>query len=71
MAPGAALVLGQAAPAAPARGPIAPPPRIDIDSLFSFSEQEIARLQHSISTSNDGVYRDTCTTICEFTGFDG
>ena len=64
MALGAAPVPGQAAPVAPAGGPAAPPPRIDIDALFVFSEQEIARLQHSISTSDDSLYRDTCTMIC-------
>ena len=64
MAPGAAPILGQATPTAPTGGPTTPPPRIDIDALFAFSEQEIARLQHSILTSDDGLYRDICTTIC-------
>ena len=63
-APGAAPVPGQAAPAAPAGGPAAPPPRIDIDVVFAFSDQEVARLQHSILTSEDGLYRDICVMIC-------
>ena len=64
MSLGEAPIPGQAAPVAPARGPTVQPPHIDIDALFAFSEQEIARLQHSISTSNDSLYRDTCSTIC-------
>lgn len=63
-APDAAPVPGQAAPAAPAGGPAAPPPRIDIDAVFAFSDQEVSRLQHSILTSEDGLYRDICVTIC-------
>ena len=64
MAPGAVPVPGQAAPIAPAGGPIAPPPCIDIDALSAFSKQEVARLQQSILSSDDGIYRDICATIC-------
>ena len=61
VAPGEAPIPGQAIPIG---GPATPPPRIDIDAIFAFSEQEIARLQHPISTSDDSLYRDTCTMIC-------
>ena len=36
--PSVAPIPGHAAPAAPARGPAAPPPCIDIDVVFAFSE---------------------------------
>ena len=45
MDPSVAPILGQATPTTLVGGLVAPPPHIDINALFIFSELEVARLQ--------------------------
>ena len=44
--------------------PIVAPPHIDIDALFAFADKEVFKLEQSILSFDDGVYRDICVTIC-------
>ena len=66
MAPsvGPSVGLGAAPNGAPTMIPIPPPQGIDIDALFAFFEQVVIRLEQSILSFDEGLYRDICTTIC-------
>ena len=44
--------------------PTTPPLCIDIDALFAFAKQKVIRLEQSILSSDDGLYKDICATIC-------